>query len=431
MKASKYNFFFPYEPDDNKIIAYNSFSNALALMEKDKYSIFKAFVDEGKEIEDENFVSQLQSGHFLIEDDFNELYYLKHRMLKDRYKTDYLNLTIATTADCNFRCIYCYEKDVIKPEYMTVEVEEKIIELVENRANSISNLSICWYGGEPLMNMGSIERLSRKFIEICEKHNISYSASAITNGSLLTRENVILLNELKVTYLQVTLDGSKITHDRRRPFVNGTGTFDSIINNMIENKDILPQINLRINVDKANIELSKEVHDILKDNDLLGIAYPHYGKVTDLNDSYSASLCYESREYSEKAFEFYSKTVNESNFMNRYPTRSSNVCSADSIGSYIIAADGRLYKCLENIGKVELCIGSLSEESKNKANVNHYFEYMLFDPTSDKMCSQCNILPLCMGGCPNGRLSKEDDNCSVYKYVLADYLDIISKKMAK
>jgi len=41
MKASKYNFFFPYESDPSKIIAYNSLTNSLALMETEIKTIFR------------------------------------------------------------------------------------------------------------------------------------------------------------------------------------------------------------------------------------------------------------------------------------------------------------------------------------------------------------------------------------------------------
>jgi len=126
MKPSNYNFFLPYA-DTDKYIAYNSFSNALALMEKEKHDMFMAFVETGTEIDNEEFVAQLKAGAFLVEDDCNELERLGLRMLKSRHNTDFLNLTITPTADCNFRCTYCYEKDVIKPDYMTTETEDAVV----------------------------------------------------------------------------------------------------------------------------------------------------------------------------------------------------------------------------------------------------------------------------------------------------------------
>ena len=44
MKPSKYNFFFDYKQDEDRVIAYNSFTNALALMERDNYQKYTDYV---------------------------------------------------------------------------------------------------------------------------------------------------------------------------------------------------------------------------------------------------------------------------------------------------------------------------------------------------------------------------------------------------
>jgi len=44
-------------------------------------------------------------------------------------------------------------------------------------------------------------------------------------------------------------------------------------------------------------------------------------------------------------------------------------------------------------------------------------QYMLFDPTIASPCDKCNVLPLCMGGCPYKRIIN-NEKCSNYKYIL-------------
>jgi uncharacterized protein len=180
----------PYKGDENTILCYNSFSNALALIDKDKYEVFMGFVDNGVHIGDESLISDLKRGNFLIEDDVNELDRLRLRMLKSRYNTSSLVLTISPVSDCNFRCLYCYEKDVIRPDYMDKEAEGAIIKLVEGQMKTMANLNITWYGGEPLMNVPTIERLSRKFLELCKENKVKYNASMVTNGYLLDRKTM-------------------------------------------------------------------------------------------------------------------------------------------------------------------------------------------------------------------------------------------------
>lgn len=426
MKVSDYNFFFPYENDNDKLIAYNSFSNSLALIEKNKYEKYKRFAEDGVAINDESLVEQLKQGGFLIDDNCNERDLLKFRMLRSRYRTDSLSLTIATTADCNFRCAYCYEKDVIKPDYMTEKVEEAIIKLVESHIQNISLLSVSWYGGEPLMNIGTIERLSRKFIELCEKNKVQYNAGIVTNGYLLTKDNLQLLNDLKVTSLQITLDGNEEIHNKRRPLADGSGTFKTIIGNLISNKDILPHVALRINIDKNNADSGREITKILENNQLLDKVKPYLGRVISDDDMYETKKCFNSCDFSKEEFKYFNEFANEDTYMLHYPRAIRNYCGADSLNSFVIAADGRLYKCWHDIGNYSRCIGKLDEGMNENRQV--YLDYMLFDPTTDKECSKCNLLPICMGSCPNMRVNKTD-KCSTYKFVLDSFLSVISKRL--
>ncbi len=215
MKASYYNFFYPYESDKDKFIAYNSLSNALALIEKDKYEVFMEFCKHNKTIEDLDLINDLKKGFFLLDDHVNEKHLIRFRMLQNRFSTSSFGLTIAPTSDCNFRCIYCYEKDVIKPAYMSADVQDRIVELLQNNLSTISRFSVSWYGGEPLLALDVIESLSARFIELCEKKEVAYGAGIITNGYLLNRDTIQLLNKLKVNFIQVTIDGV------RRHFIVG------------------------------------------------------------------------------------------------------------------------------------------------------------------------------------------------------------------
>ena len=345
MKASHYNFFFPYEADDSKMIAYNSFSNALALMEKDQYSRFNDFVKNGIDIDDEEFIQQLKQGSFLQEDAMDELAHLRLRMLQSRYQTRSLSLTIAPTADCNFRCPYCYEKDFLCNKYMSEELQQKIIDMVKSHARSISNLGIAWYGGEPLMAIDIIEKLSREFIRICEEHDIDYTATMVTNGYFLTRKNAELLRELKVSSIQITVDGAKEVHNTRRPLADGSGTFDTIMENMREAKELLPSVNLRINVDMDNIDSAKDVIDVVAQYGLGENVFPYLGRILPDNGEYESSRCFDTCGFSEVEFDHYMENLDDKSLLWKYPRTTSNVCAADSINSLIIAADGRIYKC--------------------------------------------------------------------------------------
>ena len=183
MKISKYNFFINYKEDN--IIAYNSFTNALAIINNDKYNQFLAFKNNNGDISDENLKSDLLKGGFLIEDTKDELKDLRRDLYMSRFNTKRLSLTIAPTSDCNFRCVYCFEQNSIRKEYMSKETMNHIINLVKSKSEEIKHLSITWYGGEPILALNQIEYMTESFLKICNENKIKYYSDIVTNGYLL------------------------------------------------------------------------------------------------------------------------------------------------------------------------------------------------------------------------------------------------------
>lgn len=420
MKASKYNFFYQY--DNESYLAYNSRSNSLAILDKENYNKYCDFITLNKPIDDENFIKDLKAGLFIIDDEIDELKILRFKMYRDRMNNISLGLTIAPTSDCNFRCIYCYEKNSLRKKEMTLEVEEAIIKFIENTTDTIRNMNISWYGGEPLMRFDIIERLSERIIKLCNEKNIDYSASIVTNGYFLNREILKKFEKYKITSVQITLDGPKEIHDKRRILVNGKGTFDRIFQNLITYKEDLPLISLRINVDQTNKDSINSIFDMLKENDLLDKVTPYLGHVKSSNGCYVEDKCISTCEYSSLTYDFQEYT--NRGVRTFYPISRTNSCGADSLYSFVIDADGGLYKCWDDIGIKNKSVGNiLDNKFINMVNVN----YMTIDPTLHPTCSKCKYLPICMGGCPVNFGKKE--NCTYFKYNLEKYLKNTAKKL--
>ncbi len=428
-KVSRYNFVLPYkgEGDGNKRVLYNSRTNALALIDEEKYAMYKDFKESGQSILDEKLLSDLERGGYILRDDIDEFELIRFNLLQGRYNTSSLGLTIAPTSDCNFRCIYCYEKDSIRSVTMSDNVQDKIVEFVEARANSIMHLNVTWYGGEPLLAMGIIESLTTRFLEICDKNKIEYGAGVVTNGYFLIPEYVEKFKSFKISTIQVTLDGTPEEHDKRRPLAGGQPTFNRIISNLQTVKDILPcPVNIRINTDKHNVDQVDRVLEILEQHDLKNITRPYLGMVETPNDCYAESTCFHPQEFSIINFNYTIK--HRDNIANSYPHLVANACGADANNSLVINADGKLYKCWNDIGVENMSVGDLlnlsADSQTNETAV--MLKYLMYDPTQDKECSKCNYLPLCMGGCPNRRLFRSNIRCNIMKYRLNDYLELIA-----
>lgn len=110
-------------------------------------------------------------------------------------------------------------------------------------------------------------------------------------------------------------------------------------------------------MDKDNADQVDEVLKILKENDLNDVVYPYLGMVENSNDCYAESSCYHPEEFSAVEYDY--KIRNSSDISNSYPRLIANSCGADSNSNLVINADGKLYKCWNDIGVEERTVGDL------------------------------------------------------------------------
>lgn len=415
MKPSRFNHFLPFTSD--KSIAYNALSNALALIDNKKFKMYTQFVDTGKELTDKELVKDLLHGSFLVEDDIDELDIVRHNMLRGRYATNVLTLTIAPTSDCNFRCVYCYQKSVLSCEYMSESIQNAVVNLLNSMKSHLQAFSVTWYGGEPLLALPIIQELSTEFMRICNENHISYAANMITNGYLLTRNTLEVLKNIKVRFLQITLDGGPEQHNAKRPLSNGEKTFWAILNNLRDGYDLLPQVSLRINLDCDNLSAGDEVRQYITEYGMIDKVVPYFGRIRNDNECYDDSKCLNACEFAEIEYN-YTLEVGSSTHSTeaKLPNSRTSFCGADRVCSFVISANGLLYKCWSDIGNPSRSVGNILN-SINDIN-STYLNYLLFDPTQVTPCKDCNVLPICMGGCPFQRIASGKQECSKYKFIL-------------
>jgi uncharacterized protein len=432
MKASRYNFFYNFSGDLEKLIAYNARTNSLALIEKENFNKYKNFIDNSVPIDDEKLIEDLKKGQFLIEDDIDELDLLKYNMFNSRFDTRHLGMTIAPTMNCNFDCVYCYEKNERQSQSMSLEVQDRIVEFARQQTKYVEGIDIAWYGGEPLLAFDVVKNISGRIMEICKEKGVRYSSFIVTNGYGLNKEISEEIKKMDMKFVQITLDGPEDIHDRRRPLRGGQGTFHKILENIAELIDVLPDISLRVNVDKENADRVNEILEELSKMDLGNKVHTYLGYVEPINGCYSVGKCLTTKEYSNIDFKFdneLKKVGFVENNIFKYPNLKTSFCGADRVNSLVIDPKGNIYKCWSDIGIDEYKVGNIMDNIP--INTDKYMGYMLYDPTHDNECRDCSFLPLCMGGCPRRRMDGKIDRCSGYKYVFKEYLEkaaIVRKK---
>ncbi|BDB99782.1 radical SAM protein [Saccharolobus caldissimus] len=141
-----------------------------------------------------------------------------------------ITLVILPTEQCNFRCVYCYEK--FKNGKMTKDIVNSLKLFLEKRISSLDYLKIIWFGGEPLLAYDIIIDIMEFIKSKTDNGKPKVRGFMVTNGYLLNLEKAKKLAELNVNEFQVTLDGDEDIHDIRRINIGKRGTFKIIWNNI-------------------------------------------------------------------------------------------------------------------------------------------------------------------------------------------------------
>lgn len=228
----------------------------------------------------------------------------------------------------------------------------------------------------------------------------------MTNGSLLTENICRFFADHNLTSVQITIDGLEDNHNKSRIAKNGKPLYHVILGNLDKAIEILPDCRfvIRVNINLSNKEdypiLYRELHERYKGKSNFSIYFSFVedynvcGGITTLN--------------SKDRIEFlgYLKNVHQIN-EKLYPTRESGVCPACTINSFVIAPNGDLYKCWNEIGRRNFIVGNIT----NKKMINNYeliSEYAVtYNKFNDPKCLDCFLFPVCTGGCPSNRYSNQ------------------------
>ncbi len=424
-KYSQYNLIVECKEKNGDVYIWNSRSGAIVSFKKEKYDLI---VDENYNHPDiEPLVKDLLLQGIIVPEQLDEYNQICFSQKQVQYSTNFdsLNLIIAPTLQCNYRCVYCFEESQGQKTVMSNETIANIVSFVEKQITinkTIKQLDIAWFGGEPLMAYYSaMKPLGEKLINLCKEHSINYRSKITTNGFYL--ENDIIKNivdELNVTSFQITFDGTCANYCSRKGVA--PSAYSKTKNNLFELSQYLSKANpkahisLRINVDNDNVGNAKElVDEIRSDVRFCDNIHFYLGHLI----GYCGSLNYmsvEEYERSELDFsEFLSETIK--------PKEPKKIwCGQFSMSSLCIGPEGEIYKCEHDFGVKDRIIG-------NVVDGIFYNEHLIsfLEQPYPVECRNCSIFPVCLGGCPSARfLSKDHKHCeytqNYLKKLVKDYI---------
>jgi len=158
------------------------------------------------------------------------------------------DLTLNLTSECNLRCVYCWNdqgkysnRQFLKNKKidyassgnrkMSLETAIKAVDiLVANRGRD-RDLVVDFYGGEPLLNTDTLYATVDYCRQNQERWKVNFHFLLATNGTLLSPQTARKLFSQGVQ-IAVSIDGPRAVHDKNRPFIDKSGSFETIIANL-------------------------------------------------------------------------------------------------------------------------------------------------------------------------------------------------------
>ncbi|AMV12398.1 hypothetical protein GT3570_15910 [Geobacillus thermoleovorans] len=342
-------------------------------------------------------------------------------------------LIFLVTEQCNFRCTYCYEN--FEKGKMSDDVIEGVIKYVEKRGPQLKNLNVHWFGGEPLLALDVIEKLSNQFLLLSEKYNFKFRAGITTNGFLLNSDTATKLLKLGVDNFQITIDGPEHIHDQTRKLVGGQGTFKRIFNNL-KNLSYLEydfQVRIRVNFDKSNEpyirDLSKELSETFSNDGRFHVNYFPIGRWGGPNDE--DLDIFDTKIRAKVALSLCEDALNQglSTTLGSILQPGGYVCYAADPNSYVIGSDGTLYKCTVALYNEKNKIGKVEKDGNFRIDIDKFALWVMNDESEDEGCKKCFLRPSCQGSaCPLIRIETGKAPCPPEKQYIKQVVRVVGRQ---
>ena len=395
------------------ILLYSTISAKLIALDKE---VVKVLEEEKFTRIKKDLLDFLIENKFIVNKRKDELAYVLEENKSVIKESKHLYQSIQPSGNCQFGCSYCGQKH--NKNKMNNLLEDRVFQRVKYNLDKkpFDSLGICWFGGEPLMGLSSIKRLSKKFLEMAHNNKIRYSAKIVTNGLSLKKEIFYdLLINYQVREFEVTLDGTAEHHDLRRHTKKGGKTYDIIVKNLEEIvadqrfKNNNPNIIIRSNIDKNNFLSTKLLIKELKQKGILANVKFYMAPIHSWgNDAHFQSLSHQ--EFADFEMDTYLYLAENGQNVQFLPGKMKNVtCMSLLENAELFDANGNLYNCSE-VSQVPVY-----EKDNHKYRLADYrtteFEEIdkverPFSDWNDTIyngnfpCKTCKILPVCGGSCP-------------------------------
>jgi uncharacterized protein len=190
--------------------------------------------------------------------------------------------------------------------------------------------------------------------------------------------------------------------------------------------DVL-DIQIRVNLDRDDLHSAVGALDALQSRGLNNKVGVYFGHVRAFSDACAdvSGACLTNQEFSQLQLEMTKQALIRGFGSFPYPrAQPMGVCGADKPLNFVVAPNGLLFKCWAeaSLGD-EWSVGNVMRSERTPQQLRNNHAFLSWDPFSTDSCGECELLPICMGGCPHLRIhNRQTEDCSYWRYSLLETL---------
>ncbi len=412
MKTSRFLVDIPVSKSESML--YSTLSRKYYLYSEDEHDRLWEFLNSINRptysVEEMNLCLDLHKKGLIVDDLVDEIDTLRYLENKACYRSDKVTLSVYLTNDCNFRCEYCEQPHIHKN--IDGAVVTNIISWIDKQSRLVKKIEIVWFGGEPLLRYEDMKLIINRALDICKENNCILYNTIVTNGYLLTHKRLVEMKKMQFKGFQITVDGDKASHNNNRHLINGEGSYDIVLNNLIDAANLGFIITLRMNVNLSNITSFKETLDNIPIEARKNITV----SIANIFQEKDIISTFPIKKYAIDAGYLY---------LERYNNYSG--CHTCGHNCLVVNTDGKVYFCTHDDNNENL--GQLKEGGIVKyKNETKFHQDVMKSIIDNETCRNCIELPLCFGACKKAKCKqqsecygKRPDGLTVKEVAMLDY----------
>ena len=406
MQYSQFNIPVSDFPLKGNFLLYNSLHESFVLLHPEKVALISSILEGDPDLPASSTRDTLVNNGMLVEEGIDEISLTRDKFNMVRNLTSVRDFGIILTYNCNLKCSFCSQEVLSRDRKLMPDSEmaEEIISWISEGSEPYEQVDITFYGGEPMLHTDLILDYIAKLRERLPEKNLNFGIT--TNGTMLTPHNVQRLYEAGIDGYLIGMVGMEQTHDRMRPYRNGSGSWQTVLENL-RNLPSHIKVDLNAHFCEENYEEIVSLIDFIKDSGFAkNIGTFSINPLVNIveNGSYVSTLS----DANLDLFRNLRRISMNRGFKVRHNVRVGPCYAVSNRHSVRIDHEGNLYKCWSLVGEERFRCGDIftTDPLEDTSQLD------TFPWEQDEECKCCPQLPICGGGCRFAAFLKNGDYMS-------------------